>query len=210
MIQGWVPDPLWAAAIAAAALAAAVLLNILLKLYSKKFLWAEGFPASGQGDFRNAAARRQKPERGSVPEQEFDLLELAEELGDRFAKRFQQKGIRFFMEFPEIAVSHVTGDRDGLCRVLETLLEAAAGDGKVTEVRLLFREMNRDARCLDLMVRFRRIGGSMDADTVVLQEERLVGDMGGQMAVSKIPAGGFDFSVFVTLKIQGGSRLDEE
>lgn len=209
MIQGWESAPLWAAAVAAAALAAAVLLNILLKLYSRKILRAEGFLTPVQGNVPNVAAYRQKQASGSAPEQEFDVLELAEELADRFAKRFRQKGIGFFMELPEITVSHVAGDRDGLCRMAEMLLEAAAGDDRVTEVRLLFREMNRDARRMDLMVRVRRIGGSMDAESMVLQEERLVGDMGGQLTVSRIPAGGFDFSMFITLKIQEGSRLYE-
>ncbi|MCI6886600.1 MAG: hypothetical protein MR868_05025 [Lachnospiraceae bacterium] len=212
MIQGWLPDSLhaaeFAAAAASAAVTAAVLLNVILRLCcgkkQRRQIKESAVLLQAPHTEEKQNGMRRTPQQGAA-EQGFDLLELADSLKKRFQDPMEQRGVRLLEDFPEIDAPCVTGDREGLAGTLETFLNYTYEDAGTREVRILFRQMYRDPEKINLMVRIRDIGGERG----IAQAERLVRNMDGQVTVSRIPEGGYDFSVFLTLKIQKGSRPDE-
>ncbi|WP_207665761.1 ATP-binding protein [Clostridium sp. OM02-18AC] len=154
-----------------------------------------------------------------------DLTALAEKLRDLFQKNVEAKGIAFSVEMQDFDVRYVIGDELRLSQVLVNFLSNAQKFTSQGEIKVIFRQLLREADKVSIMIRVHDTGAGMDpnflnriflpfeqesADTAkqhggsglgMAITDNLVRLMGGEIVVESMPGKGSDFTVYLTLPI---------
>ena len=167
----------------------------------------------------------------------FELAALAEKLRNMFQKNVEAKGVAFYVEMKDVDVKYIVGDELRISQILVNFLSNAQKFTEKGEIRVTFRQLQKENGKVSLMFRVHDTGKGMDAKFISRifkpfeQEsqditkqyggsglgmsitDRLVHLMGGEIVIDSMLGKGSDFSVYLTLPIAevtkqyGGSGL---
>ena len=158
----------------------------------------------------------------------FELAALAEKLRNMFQKNVEAKGVAFYVEMKDVDVE---------LRISQILVNFLSNAQKFTEkgeIRVTFRQLQKENGKVSLMFRVHDTGKGMDAKFISRifkpfeQEsqditkqyggsglgmsitDRLVHLMGGEIVIDSMLGKGSDFSVYLTLPIAEVSEIETE
>ena len=164
----------------------------------------------------------------------FSLSEMGQHLYDMFAKNLESRGIRYAVNYEEMAVDYVVGDELRISQIIINFLSNAVKFTKEGEVIVTFRQMMLQDGVVDLMFRVHDTGTGMQpefinrifrpfeqegADTArkyggtglgMAITDQLVKLMGGEIVVESTPGQGSDFSVYLHLPVAGQPAVKVE
>ena len=164
----------------------------------------------------------------------FSLSEMGQHLYDMFAKNLESRGIRYAVNYEEMAVDYVVGDELRISQIIINFLSNAVKFTKEGEVIVTFRQMMLRDGVVDLMFRVHDTGAGMQpefinrifrpfeqegADTArkyggtglgMAITDQLVKLMGGEIVVESTPGQGSDFSVYLHLPVAGQPEVKVE
>lgn len=160
-----------------------------------------------------------------LEEKPFALEGLAQKLRDLFQKNIEAKGIAFSIEMQDFDVRYVIGDELRLSQVLVNFLSNAQKFTSQGEIKVIFRQLMREADKVSLLIRVHDTGAGMDAEFInriflpfeqestdtarkhggsglgMAITDNLVRLMGGEIVVDSMPGKGSDFTVYLTLPV---------
>lgn len=164
----------------------------------------------------------------------FELAALAEKLRNMFQKNVEAKGVAFYVEMKDVDVKYIVGDELRISQILVNFLSNAQKFTEKGEIRVTFRQLQKENGKVSLMFRFHDTGKGMDAKFISRifkpfeQEsqditkqyggsglgmsitDRLVHLMGGEIVIDSMLGKGSDFSVYLTLPIAEVSEIETE
>lgn len=164
----------------------------------------------------------------------FELAALAEKLRNMFQKNVEAKGVAFYVEMKDVDVKYIVGDELRISQILVNFLSNAQKFTEKGEIRVTFRQLQKENGKVSLMFRVHDIGKGMDAKFISRifkpfeQEsqditkqyggsglgmsitDRLVHLMGGEIVIDSMLGKGSDFSVYLTLPIAEVSEIETE
>lgn len=164
----------------------------------------------------------------------FELAALAEKLRNMFQKNVEAKGVAFYVEMKDVDVKYIVGDELRISQILVNFLSNAQKFTEKGEIRVTFRQLQKENGKVSLMFRVHDTGKSMDAKFISRifkpfeQEsqditkqyggsglgmsitDRLVHLMGGEIVIDSMLGKGSDFSVYLTLPIAEVSEIETE
>lgn len=164
----------------------------------------------------------------------FELAELAEKLRNMFQKNVEAKGVAFYVEMKDVDVKYIVGDELRISQILVNFLSNAQKFTEKGEIRVTFRQLQKENGKVSLMFRVHDTGKGMDAKFISRifkpfeQEsqditkqyggsglgmsitDRLVHLMGGEIVIDSMLGKGSDFSVYLTLPIAEVSEIETE
>lgn len=164
----------------------------------------------------------------------FELAALAEKLRNMFQKNVEAKGVAFCVEMKDVDVKYIVGDELRISQILVNFLSNAQKFTEKGEIRVTFRQLQKENGKVSLMFRVHDTGKGMDAKFISRifkpfeQEsqditkqyggsglgmsitDRLVHLMGGEIVIDSMLGKGSDFSVYLTLPIAEVSEIETE
>ena len=164
----------------------------------------------------------------------FELAALAEKLRNMFQKNVEAKGVAFYVEMKDVDVKYIVGDELRISQILVNFLSNAQKFTEKGEIRVTFRQLQKENGKVSLMFRVHDTGKGMDAKFISRifkpfeQEsqditkqyggsglgmsitDRLVHLMGGEIVIDSMLGKGSDFSVSLTLPIAEVSEIETE
>lgn len=164
----------------------------------------------------------------------FELAALAEKLRNMFQKNVEAKGVAFYVEMKDVDVKYIVGDELRISQILVNFLFNAQKFTEKGEIRVTFRQLQKENGKVSLMFRVHDTGKGMDAKFISRifkpfeQEsqditkqyggsglgmsitDRLVHLMGGEIVIDSMLGKGSDFSVYLTLPIAEVSEIETE
>ena len=164
----------------------------------------------------------------------FELAALAEKLRNMFQKNVEAKGVAFYVEMKDVDVKYIVGDELRISQILVNFLSNAQKFTEKGEIRVTFRQLQKENGKVSLMSRVHDTGKGMDAKFISRifkpfeQEsqditkqyggsglgmsitDRLVHLMGGEIVIDSMLGKGSDFSVYLTLPIAEVSEIETE
>ena len=164
----------------------------------------------------------------------FELAALAEKLRNMFQKNVEAKGVAFYVEMKDVDVKYIVGDELRISQILVNFLSNAQKFTEKGEIRVTFRQLQKENGKVSLMFRVHDTGKGMDAKFISRifkpfeQEsqditkqyggsglgmsitDRLVNLMGGEIVIDSMLGKGSDFSVYLTLPIAEVSEIETE
>lgn len=164
----------------------------------------------------------------------FELAALAEKLRNMFQKNIEAKGVAFYVEMKDVDVKYIVGDELRISQILVNFLSNAQKFTEKGEIRVTFRQLQKENGKVNLMFRVHDTGKGMDAKFISRifkpfeQEsqditkqyggsglgmsitDRLVHLMGGEIVIDSMLGKGSDFSVYLTLPIAEVSEIETE
>lgn len=164
----------------------------------------------------------------------FELAALAEKLRNMFQKNVEAKGVAFYVEMKDVDVKYIVGDELRISQILVNFLSNAQKFTEKGEIRVTFRQLQKENGKVSLMFRVHDTGKGMDAKFISRifkpfeQEsqditkqyggsglgmsitDRLVYLMGGEIVIDSMLGKGSDFSVYLTLPIAEVSEIETE
>lgn len=164
----------------------------------------------------------------------FELAALAEKLRNMFQKNVEAKGVAFYVEMKDVDVKYIVGDELRISQILVNFLSNAQKFTEKGEIRVTFRQLQKENGKVSLMFRVHDTGKGMDAKFISRifkpfeQEsqditkqyggsglgmsitDRLVHLMGGEIVIDSMLGKGSDFSVYLTLPITEVSEIETE
>ena len=164
----------------------------------------------------------------------FELAALAEKLRNMFQKNVEAKGVAFYVEMKDVDVKLIFGDELRICQILVNFLSNAQKFRDKGEIRVTFRQLQKENGKVSLMFRVHDTGKGMDAKFISRifkpfeQEsqditkqyggsglgmsitDHLVHLMGGEIVIDSMLGKGSDFSVYLTLPIAEVSEIETE
>lgn len=164
----------------------------------------------------------------------FELAALAEKLRNMFQKNVEAKGVAFYVEMKDVDVKYIVGDELRISQILVNFLSNAQKFTEKGEIRVTFRQLQKENGKVSLMFRVHDTGKGMDAKFISRifkpfeQEsqditkqyggsglgmsitDRLVHLMGGEIVIDSMLGKGSDFSVYLTLPIAEVSEIETE
>ena len=164
----------------------------------------------------------------------FELAALAEKLRNMFQKNVEAKGVAFYVEMKDVDVKYIVGDELRISQILVNFLSNAQKFTEKGEIRVTFRQLQKENDKVSLMFRVHDTGKGMDAKFISRifkpfeQEsqditkqyggsglgmsitDRLVHLMGGEIVIDSMLGKGSDFSVYLTLPIAEVSEIETE
>ena len=164
----------------------------------------------------------------------FELAALAEKLRNMFQKNVEAKGVAFYVEMKDVDVKYIVGDELRISQILVNFLSHAQKFTEKGEIRVTFRQLQKENGKVSLMFRVHDTGKGMDAKFISRifkpfeQEsqditkqyggsglgmsitDRLVHLMGGEIVIDSMLGKGSDFSVYLTLPIAEVSEIETE
>ncbi len=164
----------------------------------------------------------------------FELAALAEKLRNMFQKNVEAKGVAFYVEMKDVDVKYIVGDELRISPILVNFLSNAQKFTEKGEIRVTFRQLQKENGKVSLMFRVHDTGKGMDAKFISRifkpfeQEsqditkqyggsglgmsitDRLVHLMGGEIVIDSMLGKGSDFSVYLTLPIAEVSEIETE
>ena len=164
----------------------------------------------------------------------FELAALAEKLRNMFQKNVEAKGMAFYVEMKDVDVKYIVGDELRISQILVNFLSNAQKFTEKGEIRVTFRQLQKENGKVSLMFRVHDTGKGMDAKFISRifkpfeQEsqditkqyggsglgmsitDHLVHLMGGEIVIDSMLGKGSDFSVYLTLPIAEVSEIETE
>ena len=164
----------------------------------------------------------------------FELAALAGKLRNMFQKNVEAKGVAFYVEMKDVDVKYIVGDELRISQILVNFLSNAQKFTEKGEIRVTFRQLQKENGKVSLMFRVHDTGKGMDAKFISRifkpfeQEsqditkqyggsglgmsitDRLVHLMGGEIVIDSMLGKGSDFSVYLTLPIAEVSEIETE
>lgn len=164
----------------------------------------------------------------------FELAALAEKLRNMFQKNVEAKGVAFYVEMKDVDVKYIVGDELRISQILVNFLSNAQKFTEKGEIRVTFRQLQKENGKVSLMFRVHDTGKGMDAKFISRifkpfeQEsqditkqyggsglgmsitDRLVHLMGGEIVIDSMLGKGSDFSIYLTLPIVEVSEIETE
>lgn len=164
----------------------------------------------------------------------FELAALAEKLRNMFQKNVEAKGVAFYVEMKDVDVKYIVGDELRISQILVNFLSNAQKFTEKGEIRVTFRQLQKENGKVSLMFRVHDTGKGMDAKFISRifkpfeQEsqditkqyggsglgmsitDHLVHLMGGEIVIDSMLGKGSDFSVYLTLPIAEVSEIETE
>lgn len=164
----------------------------------------------------------------------FELAALAEKLRNMFQKNVEAKGVAFYVEMKDVDVKYIVGDELRISQILVNFLSNAQKFTEKGEIRVTFRQLQKENGKVSLMFRVHDTGKGMDAKFISRifkpfeQESQditkqyggsglgmsitdcLVHLMGGEIVIDSMLGKGSDFSVYLTLPIAEVSEIETE
>ena len=164
----------------------------------------------------------------------FELAALAEKLRNMFQKNVEAKGVAFYVEMKDVDVKYIVGDELRISQILVNFLSNAQKFTEKGEIRVTFRQLQKENGKVSLMFRVHDTGKGMDAKFISRifkpfeQEsqditkqyggsglgmsitDRLVHLMGGEIVIDSMLGKGSAFSVYLTLPIAEVSEIETE
>lgn len=164
----------------------------------------------------------------------FELAALAEKLRNMFQKNVEAKGVAFYVEMKDVDVKYIVGDELRISQILVNFLSNAQKFTEKGEIRVTFRQLQKENGKVSLMFHVHDTGKGMDAKFISRifkpfeQEsqditkqyggsglgmsitDRLVHLMGGEIVIDSMLGKGSDFSVYLTLPIAEVSEIETE
>lgn len=164
----------------------------------------------------------------------FELAALAEKLRNMFQKNVEAKSVAFYVEMKDVDVKYIVGDELRISQILVNFLSNAQKFTEKGEIRVTFRQLQKENGKVSLMFRVHDTGKGMDAKFISRifkpfeQEsqditkqyggsglgmsitDRLVHLMGGEIVIDSMLGKGSDFSVYLTLPIAEVSEIETE
>ncbi len=164
----------------------------------------------------------------------FELAALAEKLRNMFQKNVEAKGVAFYVEMKDVDVKYIVGDELRISQILVNFLSNAQKFTEKGEIRVTFRQLQKENGKVSLMFRVHDTGKGMDAKFISRifkpfeQEsqditkqyggsglgmsitDRLVHLMGGEIVIDSMLGKGSDFSVYLTFPIAEVSEIETE
>ena len=164
----------------------------------------------------------------------FELAALAEKLRNMFQKNVEAKGVAFYVEMKDVDVKYIVGDELRISQILVNFLSNAQKFTEKGEIRVTFRQLQKENGKVSLMFRVHDTGKGMDAKFISRiykpfeQEsqditkqyggsglgmsitDRLVHLMGGELVIDRMLGKGSDFCVYLTLPIAEVSEIETE
>ena len=164
----------------------------------------------------------------------FELAALAEKLRNMFQKNVEAKGVAFYVEMKDVDVKYIVGDELRISQILVNFLSNSQKFTEKGEIRVTFRQLQKENGKVSLMFRVHDTGKGMDAKFISRifkpfeQEsqditkqyggsglgmsitDRLVHLMGGEIVIDSMLGKGSDFSVYLTLPIAEVSEIETE
>ena len=164
----------------------------------------------------------------------FELEALAEKLRNMFQKNVEAKGIAFSVEMRDVDVKYVVGDELRISQILVNFLSNAQKFTAKGEIRVTFRQLQKEEGNVSLMFRVHDTGKGMDAKFIsrifkpfeqeskditkqyggsglgMAITDQLVHLMGGEIVIDSMVGKGSDFSVYLTLPIAENPDVQEE
>lgn len=164
----------------------------------------------------------------------FELAALAEKLRNMFQKNVEAKGVAFYVEMKDVDVKYIVGDELRISQILVNFLSNAQKFTEKGEIRVTFRQLQKENGKVSLMFRVHDTGKGMNAKFISRifkpfeQEsqditkqyggsglgmsitDRLVHLMGGEIVIDSMLGKGSDFSVYLTLPIAEVSEIETE
>lgn len=164
----------------------------------------------------------------------FELAALAEKLRNMFQKNVEAKGVAFYVEMKDVDVKYIVGDELRISQILVNFLSNAQKFTEKGEIRVTFRQLQKENGKVSLMFRVHDTGKGMDAKFIsrILKPfeqesqditkqyggsglgmsitDRLVHLMGGEIVIDSMLGKGSDFSVYLTLPIAEVSEIETE
>ena len=164
----------------------------------------------------------------------FELAALAEKLRNMFQKNVEAEGVAFYVEMKDVDVKYIVGDELRISQILVNFLSNAQKFTEKGEIRVTFRQLQKENGKVSLMFRVHDTGKGMDAKFISRifkpfeQEsqditkqyggsglgmsitDRLVHLMGGEIVIDSMLGKGSDFSVYLTLPIAEVSEIETE
>ena len=163
----------------------------------------------------------------------FSLKKLGDKLYDMFARTLEARGIHYAVNFEEMTVDRVVGDELRISQVIINFLSNAVKFTSEGEIIVTFRQMMRQAKSVDLMIRVHDTGIGMSPEFInhifrpfeqesmetskkyggtglgMAITDQLVKLMGGEIVVESLKGKGSDFTVFIQLPISEESSITE-
>lgn len=164
----------------------------------------------------------------------FELAALAEKLRNMFQKNVEAKGVAFYVEMKDVDVKYIVGDELRISQILVNFLSNAQKFTEKGEIRVTFRQLQKENGKVSLMFRVHDTGKGMDAKFISrifkpFEQEsqditkqyggsglgmsitgRLVHLMGGEIVIDSMLGKGSDFSIYLTLPIAEVSEIETE
>ena len=164
----------------------------------------------------------------------FELAALAEKLRNMFQKNVEAKGVAFYVEMKDVDVKYIVGDELRISQILVNFLSNAQKFTEKGEIRVTFRQLQKENGKVSLMFRVHDTGKGMDAKFIsrifkpfeqdsqditkqyggsglgMSITDRLVHLMGGEIVIDSMLGKGSDFSVYLTLPIAEVSEIETE
>ena len=164
----------------------------------------------------------------------FELAALAEKLRNMFQKNVEAKGVAFYVEMKDVDVKYIVCYELRISQILVNFLSNAQKFTEKGEIRVTFRQLQKENGKVSLMFRVHDTGKGMDAKFISRifkpfeQEsqditkqyggsglgmsitDRLVHLMGGEIVIDSMLGKGSDFSVYLTLPIAEVSEIETE
>ncbi len=164
----------------------------------------------------------------------FELAALAEKLRNMFQKNVEAKGVAFYVEMKDVDVKYIVGDELRISQILVNFLSNAQKFTEKGEIRVTFRQLQKENGKVSLMFRVHDTGKGMDvkfssrifkpfeqeSQDITKQyggsglgmsiTDRLVHLMGGEIVIDSMLGKGSDFSVYLTLPIAEVSEIETE
>ncbi len=155
----------------------------------------------------------------------FSLKAMGQRLYDMFAKNLEARNIHYAVNFEDVTVDYVVGDKLRLDQVVINFLSNAVKFTTKGEIVVTFRQMMLHDGVADLMISVRDTGIGMDpenvqrifrpfeqehSDTVkkyggtglgMTITDQIVKLMGGDLVIHTFPGKGSDFSIFLQLPV---------
>ena len=163
-----------------------------------------------------------------------ELAALAEKLRNMFQQNVEAKGVAFYVEMKDVDVKYIVGDELRISQILVNFLSNAQKFTEKGEIRVTFRQLQKENGKVSLMFRVHDTGKGMDAKFISRifkpfeQEsqditkqyggsglgmsitDHLVHLMGGEIVIDSMLGKGSDFSVYLTLPIAEVSEIETE
>ena len=160
-----------------------------------------------------------------LEEKVFDIDDLAEKMRSLFQKNIESKGVRFIVEQLDFDVHNLIGDELRISQVVINFISNAMKFTEQGEIRVTFRQMQRNHGRLDLLIRVHDTGIGMEPEfisrmfhpfeqesTEVTKKyggtglgmaitDQLVQLMGGEIVVDTATGQGTDFTVLLNLPV---------
>ncbi len=164
----------------------------------------------------------------------FSLHRLGDKLYDMFARNLEAKGVRYEVNFEEMTVDAVIGDELRISQVIINFLSNAVKFTSKGEIIVTFRQMMRQAKSVDFMIRVHDTGIGMSPDFInhifrpfeqesidtskkyggtglgMAITDQLVKLMGGEIVVESLKDKGSDFTIFLQLPIADEDSMEEK